>query len=135
MMMQPVLQKNPSTLVEAHFNLEHRQETNDSLDGEHSVEADESDPGINDAPSLSLTQFSLNELKAQMLQPKWSADQTGDSEEQDGTALEQAMILMKRLGRPKEMSNQFMKEPLLELESGLIVVNLGVSLIKKYNMQ
>ncbi|MAD60756.1 MAG: hypothetical protein CMH49_04455 [Myxococcales bacterium] len=81
-----------------------------------SHETDESDPGINDAPSLSLAQFSLNELRAQMLQPKWDAEQAKDGE-LESTAGEQATSLMKRLGRPKDLSSQAMKEHLLELES------------------
>lgn len=89
----------------------------DIKEAPNSEESEASDPGIHDAPSLSLTQFSLNELREQMLQPKWTASQPEDTEVTDGNSVETVLNLMKRLGRPKDLSQPLMKEHLLELES------------------
>ena len=78
------------------------------------------DFGVADAPKVNLTQFSLEELREQMLQPKsWGADEEEDkSEEADShTGKELALDLVKRLGSPRKVSSSESKEYLIELEA------------------
>jgi hypothetical protein len=85
---------------------------------EQNVLEDDLDPGINDAPTLSLTQFSLKELREQILQPKgWIEGESKDEQKAEVNSREQAIELIKRLGTPRELSAHQLKEQLIELES------------------
>lgn len=91
-------------------------EGSSSIIDDDSEETD--DPGIADAPTLSLTQFSLEELRDQMLSPKgWNTEDSLDSEIEDDSILELATALVVRLGRPRELSMGQLKEHLIELEA------------------
>ncbi len=81
---------------------------------------EEEDPGIAEAQTVSLTQFSLDELRQQMLSPKgWnSADKDPSTEAtSDDDGIELAIEIVKRLGRPRQFSSDQLKEHLIELES------------------
>lgn len=85
---------------------------------EQNVSEDDLDPGINDAPTLSLTQFSLKELREQILQPKgWVEGESKDEQKTEINSREQAIELIKRLGVPRELSAHQLKEQLIELEA------------------
>ena len=81
-------------------------------------EGDQDDPGVADAPKVSLTQFSLDDLREQMLSPKgWSDDSDVNEDKEDENVLELATELSYRLGRPRELSTGQLKEHLIELEA------------------
>lgn len=72
------------------------------------------DPGIADAPRLSLNQFSLTELRERMLKPKgWGSEEEADEALGEEFAIEIAL----RLGAPREWSSTKLKEHLIELEA------------------
>ena len=78
---------------------------------------DEYDARAEEAESLSLTQFSISKLKAQMTQPKnWQKldDRTDLSDEQWKS---KALEIIKRLGKPQKYTEQELTAHLIELES------------------
>lgn len=76
----------------------------------------EDDPGIADAPQLSLTQFSLSDLRERMLKPKsWHDDNEEEDDEENHHELATSIVM--RLGGPKDLNGSQFKEHLIELEA------------------
>ena len=82
------------------------------------LEDDDDDPGVADAEPISLTQFSLADLRAQMSQPKgWISEPLNTEKEKDLEWKSQASELSLRLGPPREYTLSQMKQLLIELEA------------------
>jgi hypothetical protein len=84
-----------------------------------SVDLDDSDydPGLADAETISLTQFSISELKAQMTQPKTWQKVDNNPPKNEEQWRDKALNISKRLGKPKIYNSQEIKTHLLDLES------------------
>jgi hypothetical protein len=76
------------------------------------------DPGVADAPQVSLAQFSLDDLRKQMLNPKgWNQDPVDAEEDHDGSGFQLAIEIVQRIGNPRPFGTQQLREHLIELEA------------------
>ena len=76
------------------------------------------DPGVADAPQVSLAQFSLDDLRNQMLNPKgWNQDPVDAEDDHDDSGFQLAIEVVQRIGNPRPFNNQQLREHLIELEA------------------
>ena len=82
------------------------------------IKSETEDPGVADAPQVSLAQFSLDDLRKQMLNPKgWSQGMVDAEEEDEDTSLHFAIEVVQRIGTPRSLNAQQLREHLIELEA------------------
>lgn len=117
-------QSSTPTRVPLVAKVERPQDLQESIDDEQddgSPLSDIDDPGVAEAPKISLAQFSLEELRQQMLKPKgWSQDEVDadeDAEEEEQANRQYAIEVVTRIGAPRNLNTQELKEHLIELES------------------
>lgn len=92
------------------------------VDSDDSDLSAEEDPGIAEAPTVSLTQFSIDDLRKQMLKPKgWGQEDSVDLEADEGEGDEMhhqlAIEVVKRISSPTQLNALQLKEHLIELEA------------------